>query len=444
MNVLKHLIQGRDFLILVIGEQGTGKTTMLNQFLYSARGDWRSCRIRAQSTEKTGGLSSLKNLNEHPAFILPDDKLPIVMFDDAHELNKVELQYLLKDALAPGGVRKLKRLVLFCEPSINATMASLSAPFTKETVVNKVYMSPANKKETYEYLMHRLKIAGYKGKNPFKSSDVETIYKASGGIPGNINKEAHKFLISRFEGEKPGSAPLRPPGIFKKKSFRIAIGAIVLFCLTLILFFWNRNDLPPTPYKPPKPIIKSKEKTDVAKTVKKPPAAGIAAVSDKGSEKTVGPPVAIKDKAAKPEEPIPLETKAQTKKSAVELSRPAQKVKKSEKAAPVKPKKAKKIHRESWIMAQNPSYYTLQIIGLRNEKSVQKFAKKHHLLNKVAYYKTKYRGKRWYPLLYGAYPTRKKALSAINELPKEIRKLSPWTRKLSSIQQAIRKNNKNF
>lgn len=417
---------------------------MLNQFLSSAGGDWRTCRIRAQSTEKTGSLSSLKNLNEHPAFILPDDKLPIVMFDDAHELNKVELQYLLKDALAPGGVRKLKRLVLFCEPSINATMASISAPFTKETVVNKVYMSPANKTETYEYLLHRLKIAGYKGKNPFKSSDINTIYKASGGIPGNTNQEAHKFLINRFSGEKPGSGPLQQPGIFKKKSFRIAIGAIVLFCLTLILFLWNRNDSPPTPYKPPKSVIKSKEKTNVAKTAEKQPSTTIAVTTNKSSEKAIPSPVAIKDKAAKPEEPISLKSKAQTRKSAVELSRPAQKVKKSEKVTPVKPKKTKGIHRESWIMAQNPSYYTLQIIGLRNEKSVHKFAKKYHLLNKVAYYKTKYRDKSWYPLLYGAYPTRKKALSAINELPEEIRKLSPWTRKLSSIQQAIKKNNKNF
>jgi len=429
LNVLKHLIQGRDFLILVIGERGSGKTTLLNQFLSSAEGDWRTCRIRTHSTVKTDIVPSLKNLNEHPAFILPDDKLPIVMFDDAHELNKIELQYLLKDALAPGGVRKLKRLVLFCEPSMNATLSALTAKFTKETAVNKIFMSPLNKEEISEYLLHRLKIAGYKGKNPFKSSDIKTIYKASGGIPGNINEEAHKFLINRFEGEKPGSGPLRLPGIFKKKSFRIAIGAIVLFCLALILLFWNRNDSPPAPYKPPKPVIKSKVKNNMIKTTKRPPATFIAVAPDKGGEKTVRPPVTVEDKVTKPEESISLESKAQ-------------KVKKIEKAAPAKPKSVKGIHRETWIMAQNPSYYTLQIIGLRNEKSVHKFVKKHHLLNKVAYYKTKYRGKSWHPLLYSAYPTRKKALSAINELPEEIRKLSPWPRKLSSIQQAIKKNEK--
>ncbi|MEA3479151.1 MAG: hypothetical protein U9R60_13275, partial [Bacteroidota bacterium] len=129
---------------------------MLNQFLISAKGNWRTCTIRAHSTTISDSPPFLDNLNEQQAFILSDDELPIVMFDDAHELTGVELQYLLKDALAPGGSRKLKRLILFCEPSINATMASLSAPFARETVINKVHMSLLSETETHDYLFHRL------------------------------------------------------------------------------------------------------------------------------------------------------------------------------------------------------------------------------------------------------------------------------------------------
>jgi len=241
---------------------------MLNQFLISAKGNWHTCRIRAHSTTIPGNSPSLDNLNERQAFILPDDELPIVMFDDAHELTGIELQYLLKDAFAPGGSRKLKRLILFSEPSINATMASLSAPFTRETVVNKVHMSQLSESETHDYLFHRLKIAGLTGKNPFKSADIKSIHKSAYGLPGSINEKAHMLLLNRLSGEKPTSRSIRVPRF--KKSFFIITGFIVVLSLVLFLFFFKEknSNIPSEDI----PGLETEASNDMRKTAKKTPA----------------------------------------------------------------------------------------------------------------------------------------------------------------------------
>jgi len=423
---------------MVIGEKGSGKTALLNQFLISAKGNWRTCRIRAHSTTISGSQPVLDNLNEHPAFILPDDELPIVMFDDAHELTKVELQYLLKDALAPGGSRKLKRLILFSESSINATLASISAPFTRETVVNKVHMSPLKEPETHDYLFHRLKIAGLTGKNPFKSNDIKSIHKAAGGLPGRINEKAHALLLNRLSSEKSTSNSIRLSGVFKKP-FLLTAGLIAMLSLVIFLFFFKEKNS----NIPSAGILGSKTQVsnNLKKTAKKPPGPAISdspVVSSNGSGKITQLHDKPEYKLNKTNSSISLKSKDQVIKKKKKSSDLIYDKKKQEKTASKKSKKAEGIHRENWLLAQNPSYYTIQLIGLQNEKSIHKFVKKYKLLNQVAYYKTLYHKKDWYPLLYGVYPTRREALSAMKKLPQELGKFTPWIRTFSSIQQIIK------
>jgi DamX protein len=367
------------------------------------------------------------------------------MFDDAHELTGIELQYLLKDALAPGGSRKLKRLILFCEPSINATMASLSAPFTRETVVNKVHMSQLSETETHDYLFHRLKIAGLTGKNPFKSADIKSIHKTAGGLPGRTNEKAHTLLLNRLSGKKPTSRSSRPPVIFKK-SFLISAGFIVVFSLVMFLFFLKgkNSNMPSADIPGPETQVSN----NMRKTVKKPPVPFVSdapVASSNGSEKakqTLGKP---ENKLSKTNPLVSFKSTAQAGKSTAQAGKKKiksfdliQKKKKQEKTVSEKSKKAKGIHRESWLLAQNSSYYTIQLIGLQNEKSIHKFVKKYKLFNQVAYYKTLYHKKDWYPLLYGVYPSRKEASAAMEKLPQELRKFSPWLRSFSSIQKIIK------
>ena len=83
-------------------------------------------------------------------------------------------------------------------------------------------------------------------------------------------------------------------------------------------------------------------------------------------------------------------------------------------------------------------------MGGRNETALRNYVQtnRYRYRGPLAYYQTKYKGGTWYPLLYGLYATRKQALAAKRALPEDIQRLSPWIRKISAVQKAIKEVNK--
>ena len=99
------------------------------------------------------------------------------------------------------------------------------------------------------------------------------------------------------------------------------------------------------------------------------------------------------------------------------------------------------IRRERWILNQDSQFYTIQIIGVHKEQSLSEFVQKYQLLeqNEIAYYETTFKGKVWYQLLYGVYPTKKGAELAAGNLPENIGKAGPWIRRIAKVQEVIRR-----
>jgi len=98
------------------------------------------------------------------------------------------------------------------------------------------------------------------------------------------------------------------------------------------------------------------------------------------------------------------------------------------------------MHSEKWLLTQESAYYTIQLMGARKEALLFDFVARNKLLeqNEIAFYQTTYKDKPWFQLLYGVYTTKKDAQSAADYLPPKIRKSSPWIRRLSAVQKAIR------
>ena len=98
------------------------------------------------------------------------------------------------------------------------------------------------------------------------------------------------------------------------------------------------------------------------------------------------------------------------------------------------------IHGEKWLLSQGSSYYTIQLMGARKEALLFNFVEKNQLLeqNEIAFYQSTFEDKVWFQLLYGVYVTKKDAQAAADNLPLKIRKSSPWIRRLSAVQKAIR------
>lgn len=88
---------------------------------------------------------------------------------------------------------------------------------------------------------------------------------------------------------------------------------------------------------------------------------------------------------------------------------------------------------EAWVAAQNPNYYTLQLASSTNESLIQKYYNTNNLVGKAGYYRSHRSGEDWYALVYGAYPSVQAAKAAIQTLPQDLKKWSPWVRNIRSI-----------
>jgi len=93
---------------------------------------------------------------------------------------------------------------------------------------------------------------------------------------------------------------------------------------------------------------------------------------------------------------------------------------------------------QEWILSQNGNYYTLQLASSTNRKLIEKYYNENQLHGKAGYYANRRQGEDWYALVYGAFPTAGEANAAIATLPQDLRKWSPWVRKLKDIQRLIK------
>jgi len=164
-------------------------------------------------------------------------------------------------------------------------------------------------------------------------------------------------------------------------------------------------------------------------------------------------PTAVKEPSAVKEQPAAKEATAiasavpESSPQAKTEPTPAVKPAPAKKPTPAKPlvamtkPAARKIHREKWLLSQDASSYTIQIIGVSTEKSMLKFIERNQLLkqNDIAYYESILRGKPWFQALYGIYPTKEEARRAIEKLPDNIRLAGPWIRSLAAVQNTIGK-----
>lgn len=88
----------------------------------------------------------------------------------------------------------------------------------------------------------------------------------------------------------------------------------------------------------------------------------------------------------------------------------------------------------AWLKKQEPNKYTIQLASSRNEKSIKSSFDKNNLKGHGGYYHYKRDGVDRYALVYGSYRTVAAANIALKKLPDELRKKTPWVRKIKSLQ----------
>ncbi len=212
LDMLQHLTQFSDLLLMITGEHGAGKTTLMRRFVANADEGWRICQVDAspmmhadQLLRHVAAGFGLQPLPDDPASLQQAlyqqlvsfqhrAQVPILIVDDAHDLPEDALEALFTLADTRGGEGNLLRTILFCEPQIETTLQSPAIQPLRQRITHTLNVPPLNEEQVAEYLRHRMSTCGAQDDNPFTPKVIRRIHRASQGLPGRINPLAHGVL----------------------------------------------------------------------------------------------------------------------------------------------------------------------------------------------------------------------------------------------------------
>jgi hypothetical protein len=187
--------------------------------------------------------------------------------------------------------------------------------------------------------------------------------QASGGLPGRINEEAHKHLQGTNSSNRSIFSLIRIKN-FNPKRFWIWVGGGLI---AVALAFWITRSDPKGPLvrtqQPDTPSTARVVKKKIKRATPLPLRVSRPAKSKqkiKGRPKTF-PSTLIKQKSRS--EAALKPTESPPKVAIIH--------KESAKIPPDRETAHKRIYREKWLLRQNPSFYTIQIMGGRNEKALR-------------------------------------------------------------------------
>jgi len=236
---LHYGIENRKGFILLSGEVGTGKTTLLQKLLES---------LRQQGVATAFVFNPRLSTVQFFDYMLGDFGLPteprvksqmllrlnhwlleryraggttVLIIDEAQNLSLEVLEEVRLLTNLETSSEKLLQIVLSGQPELEhkLTLPQVRQLRQRITLRSKTY--PLSPEETHHYVEERLRIAGWDGRPVFTPEALDTIHRYAHGIPRVINMLCEHALISGFADQK---SPIGPTTIVElAKEFELDI-----------------------------------------------------------------------------------------------------------------------------------------------------------------------------------------------------------------------------
>ncbi len=120
-------------------------------------------------------------------FVEESQGMPIATLEEIRLLSNLETKS-----------DKLLQIVLFGQPELDDNLRENRIRQLKERITHSFRLEPLTAAETREYLMFRLRAAGYRGPDLFTDALVSEIARISGGLTRRINLITDKALLAAF------------------------------------------------------------------------------------------------------------------------------------------------------------------------------------------------------------------------------------------------------
>jgi len=212
LTYLEYGIYERAGFIVITGEIGTGKTTLLNYLLrtlnkdlpiiyisqtYLSPEDFLRIICQEFSLPYEGKRKSelIELFGEFLVDQFKKDRYVILILDEAQNLPLETLEEIRMLSNLDAGSENLLQIILVGQPSLREKLRGESLRQLAQRVEVSYHLGPLDRDEIGDYIRYRIERAEGTDKDLFSEEAIEEIYNYSKGIPRIINAVCHMCLV---------------------------------------------------------------------------------------------------------------------------------------------------------------------------------------------------------------------------------------------------------
>ena len=212
---LRYGIEKKKGFIVITGDAGTGKSTLLRKLMRNLGDTIHSAFIfntdltflellrlilhdLGLPSEETSRLSMLQGLNDYLIGQLKQGHIVSVLVDEAQNLSAETLEGLRLLSNLETDQEKLLQIVLMGQPELERKLDQPMLRQLKQRVAVQCRLDPLKEKEVGLYIDFRLRAVGYEGSGLFRRDAVQEIAFYSKGIPRLINIISDNALLNAY------------------------------------------------------------------------------------------------------------------------------------------------------------------------------------------------------------------------------------------------------
>lgn len=441
LDALIYSISEVEGIIKVSGEVGSGKTMLCRMLLEKLPEHIEAIYLANPSLSREEmlyaiadglGLSIegqrvgiiMQNIQNKLEEKAREGKRIVVLVDEAHAMPPDTLEELRLLYNLQVGDAKLLQIVLFGQPELNIKLEQPNMRQLKDRIAHHFHMQPLSRGILENYLMFRMRAAGYRGPNIFSPGAIRLIADASNGLMRRVNILADKSLLAAFVEDTHNievrhvQAAMRDSELnagntaLNNKKMLWGSMAVAVALLAGVAVWWITDKLPTAGQnklliagKPPAPAIASSAPLPVSRAAENP-----------GNTLTASSAVAADQVSPQARNSI-----------AESVSRQAAPAANTAPAAGAQGTKkpslfAQRLEAGKQLLEQKKAVASIQLFYSEEIKPerIEGFLKRAHALGKLSeiyLIPARFGGKNGLRVVYGAYPSADAAHQGIQDLP---------------------------